>query len=166
MMKFRDSLAIPTPLLFVKATGGGRSLVRYIHSVIFHGSSLIIVPLLALGVDQTSKVCTKSIQTSGDVLAIHLDEIHNPLDQQRIVKYILALPLNTRKIIMLFSSPQKIVNDNTWMGFLKKLIENGLLRLLCVDEVHLCVHYGLSFRTKFAMLLTTMFRYLILDRGR
>jgi len=123
------------------------------------------VPLLALGADQTTKVCTKSIQTSGDVLAIHLDEVHNSSDQLRIVQSILALPSSTRKTIMLFSSPQKIVNDKTWMGFLKKLIENGLLRLVCVDEVHLFVHYGLSFRTEFAMLSSTLFRHLIIDRG-
>ena len=45
------------------------------------------------------------------------------------------------------------------------MIENGLLRLVCVDEVHLFVHYGLSFRTEFAMLSSTLFRHLILDKG-
>ena len=73
LMKFRDSHTIPAPILFVKATGGGKSLVRDIHSVMFRGVSLTIVPLLALGADQTSKIGTKSIQTSGDVLAVHLD---------------------------------------------------------------------------------------------
>ena len=49
--------------------------------MMFRGVPLTIVPLFALGADQTSKVSTKSIQTSGDVLAIHLDEIHNLSDQ-------------------------------------------------------------------------------------
>ena len=35
MMKFRESPSVPAPLLFVKATGGGKSLVRDIHSVMF-----------------------------------------------------------------------------------------------------------------------------------
>ena len=165
LMKFRESSVVPAPLLFVKATGGGKSLVRDIHSVMFRGVSLTIVPLLALGADQTSKVITKTIQTSGDVLAVHLDEIHNMSDQQRLVESILALPLATRKTIMIFSSPQKIVNDKIWMGFLKKIIENGLLRLVCIDEVHLFVHYGLSFRREFAMLSSTLFRHLINDNG-
>ena len=146
MMKFRESSIVPAPVLFVKATGGGKSLVRDIHSVMFRGVSLSIVPLLALGADQTSNVRKKSIQTSGDVLAVHLDEIHNASDKQHLINSILALPVNTRKTIMLFSSPQKIVNDKAWMGFLKKLIQNGMLRLVCVDEVHLFVHYGMSFR--------------------
>ena len=97
MMKFRESPSVPAPLLFVKATGGGKSLVRDIHSVMFRGVSLTIVPLLALGADQTSKVTTKSIQTFGDVLAVYLDEIHNLSDQQGLVKSILSLPLYTKK---------------------------------------------------------------------
>ena len=34
-----------------------------------------------------------------------------------------------------------------------------------MDEVHLFVHYGLLFRTEFAMLSSTLFRHLILDKG-
>ena len=82
MMKFRESPAVPAPVLLVEVTSGGKSLVWDIHSVIFCGISLTIVPLLALGADETSKVCNKCIQTSGDVLAVHLDKIHNASDKQ------------------------------------------------------------------------------------
>ena len=105
LMKFRDSSVAPAPPLFVKATGGGKSLVRDIHSVMFRGVSLAIVPLLALGADQTSKVSSKSIHTSGDVLAVHLDKIYNASDQHPLVNSILALLFYTRKTIMIFSSP-------------------------------------------------------------
>ena len=37
MMKFRESPAVPTPLLLVKAAGGGKYLVRDIHSEMFRG---------------------------------------------------------------------------------------------------------------------------------
>ena len=50
-------------------------------------------------------------------------------------------------------------------GVYKRLIENGLLRLVCVDEVYLFVHYGLSLRTVYAMLSSTLFQHLILDKG-
>ena len=165
MMNFKDSSSVPVPLLFVKVTGSDKYLVRGIHLVMFRGVSLTSIPLLALGADQTSKVGTKSIQISGGVLAIHLDKIHNSLDQHRIIKSILVLPPNTRKTIMIFSSPQKIVNDKAWLGLLTKLIDTGLLRLVCVDEVHLFVHYGLSFRIDFALISTTLFHHLITDKG-
>ena len=82
MINFRKKSTAPAPILFVKTTGGGKSLVRDIHLVVFHGVSLTIVPPPALGVDQTSNVCNKSIQNSGDVLAIHLEEIHNVSDSE------------------------------------------------------------------------------------
>ena len=44
LMRFRDSPTIPAPVLFVKATGGGKSLVRDIHSVMFRGIALTIAP--------------------------------------------------------------------------------------------------------------------------
>ena len=61
LMKFQQSSVVPAPILFVKTTGGGKSLVGDIHSVIFRGMTLTIAPLLALGADQTSKVIQKSI---------------------------------------------------------------------------------------------------------
>ena len=46
MMKFKLSSNKPLPLLFVHPTGGGKSLVRDVHSVLFWGVSLTIVPVL------------------------------------------------------------------------------------------------------------------------
>ena len=84
-MKFRESNTSPSPLLFVKSIGGGKSLVRDMNLVMFCGVSLTIVPFLALGADQASKVCTKANQTSGDVLAVHLSKIHNSSDQLKLI---------------------------------------------------------------------------------
>ena len=42
MMKFRESSTNPAPLLFVKATGCGKYLVRDVHSVMFRGVSLTV----------------------------------------------------------------------------------------------------------------------------
>lgn len=69
---------------------------------------LVSVPLLALGGGSNFKGFAPSLYIqSGDVLAVHLDEIHNASDQQRLIDSILTLPLNARKIIVLLSSPQK-----------------------------------------------------------
>ena len=131
----------------------------------FCGVSLTIVPLFVLGAELTLKDSTKSIQTSCDTLTVHLDEIYNRFNKQRLVNSFLVLPVDTQKTIMLLSLPQKIVNDKVWMGFLKKLIKNGLTRLACVDVMHLFFHYGLSFKQEFAMLSSTLFCHLIIDSG-
>ena len=55
MIQFVDLMYVPAPVLLVKATGGGKALVCDIHSVMFRGISLTIVPPIALGVEQTSE---------------------------------------------------------------------------------------------------------------
>ena len=60
MMKFRDSPLKPSSVLFVHPTGGGKSLVRDVHSVLFRGVSLTVVPMLSLGVDLSMKVREKA----------------------------------------------------------------------------------------------------------
>ena len=48
VMKFRDSPLKPSSVLFVHPTGGGNLLVRDVHSPLFRGVSLTIVPVLSL----------------------------------------------------------------------------------------------------------------------
>ena len=158
LMKFKFSSIKPAPVLFVKQTGGGKLLVRDVHSVLCRGVSLIIVPVLSLGADQSKKVIDKANQSCGRIISIHLDEIKNKNAAAEIIKKTLSLPDNTKKIILLFASPQAIVNKPHWKHFLKALIARNLLRLVVVDEIQLFVHYGLSFRHQFAMLSTTLFR--------
>ena len=52
MMKFKLSSIHPAPILFLQPTGGGKSMVRDVHSVISRGIALTIVPVLSLGADQ------------------------------------------------------------------------------------------------------------------
>ena len=158
MMKFKLSSNKPSPLLFVHPTGGGKSLVRDVHSVLFRGVSLTIVPVLSLGADLAAKVRQKASQACGRVISIHLDEITNPSDASSVIESTLGLPMNTNKTIMLFASPQAIVDKAHWKRFVRLLIEKKLLRLVAVDEIQLFVHYGLSFRSQFAMLSTTLFK--------
>ena len=89
MMQFKLS----TPLLFVRPTGGGKSLVRDVYSVLFRGVSLTIVPVLSLGSDLAVNVWDKSSHsTCGCVISIHLEEITNESDVSSIIRSTLALP--------------------------------------------------------------------------
>ena len=59
---------------------------------------------------------------------------------------------------MLFASPQALVDKVYWKEFVNVLINKTILRFIVVDEIQLFVHYGLSFRSQFAMLSTTIFK--------
>ena len=158
LMKFKESPLKPSSLLFVHPTGGGKSLVRDVHSTLFRGVSLTIVPVLSLGANLSLKVREKASQGCGRVVSIHLDEIQNKQDAERIIHSVEALPIATKKTIMLFASPQALVDKPYWKGFIRKLIDKKMLRFIAVDEIQLIVHYGLSFRSQFAMLSTTIFK--------
>ena len=56
LMQFKDSPIKPPFILFVHLTGGGKLLVRDVHSVLFPGISLTIVPVLSLGTDLSLNV--------------------------------------------------------------------------------------------------------------
>ena len=108
----------------------------------------------------------KATQTSGDVLSIHLDEVHSPMGKRKLITSILALPSYTRKTVVLFTSPQKIVNDKEWKNFTLDILIIVLLRFVCIDEAHLFVYYGLSFRKEFAILLATLFSHIVSSEDR
>jgi superfamily II DNA helicase RecQ len=47
---------VPAPILFIWPTGGGKSLVRDLHAIILGGFTITIVPLLSVGIDQSTKL--------------------------------------------------------------------------------------------------------------
>jgi superfamily II DNA helicase RecQ len=146
------------PVLLVRPTGGGKSSVRDVYSVINGGISLTITPLLALGADQDEKITSKAKQTSGTVASVHLDELRSKSDQQELVDMIKALPEDSHTTVLLFSSPQAILNKSfLWLELIDWLIANGRLSMVCVDEVHLFVHFGMTFREEFKALTPALF---------
>ena len=157
-MKFRDSPLKPSSVLFVHLTGGGNVLVHDVHSALFRGVSLTILPVLSLGVDLSIKVRQKASQGCGRVLSIHLDGIKNATNAKQIIDSIESLSIDTQKTIMLFSSPRALIDKPYWKRFIHGLIKTTILRFNAVDEIQLFVHCGLSFRSHFAILLTTIFK--------
>ena len=86
----------------LKATGGGKSMVRDVHSATFQAVLLTIVPILALDTDQCMKINPRAKQTSGDVVAIHLDEVRIPLQASYIIDMIKLYPMDTKNGGILF----------------------------------------------------------------
>ena len=95
MTKFRNSPLKPLSVLFVHPTGGGKLLVRDVHSVLFRGMSLTVVPVLSLGEDLSMKVQQKALQGCGRVVSIHLDEVRNAAVAKQIIDSIESLSLDT-----------------------------------------------------------------------
>ena len=91
-MGIPDSKIDPAPVLLVRPTGGGKSSVRDVYSIMNGGFSLTITPLLSLGADQESKITLKARQTTGNIISVHLDEIRSSADQNTLVTMLKAIP--------------------------------------------------------------------------
>jgi superfamily II DNA helicase RecQ len=150
LMTTIDVSICPGAVLLVRSTGGGKSSVRDVYSVMCAGVSLTITPLLSLGADQTQKIRRNTSINGGQVHAYHLDELRCPKAQKLLSDQLLLLSIDTDVTVFLFSSPQAIVNNQIWRPMIDSLITKRLLSMLCIDEVHLFVQFRLTFRQEFA----------------
>jgi superfamily II DNA helicase RecQ len=122
---------------------------------------LSIAPLLSLSKDQTTKLEMKA-QTS-KLVSIHLDEYRSKEEVNAIVASVARVPQSTASLI-LFASPQ--VLGNKYRGLLRMLIEKKMLSMVCVDEVHLFVQFGLRFRAEFLHLKRLLFLPMVVSNNQ
>ena len=160
LMKTIDASICPGAVLLVRPTGGGKSSIRDVYSVMCAGVSLTITPLLSLGADQTQKIRQNTSINGGPVHAYHLDELRCPKAQKLLSDQLLSLSIDTDVTVFLFSSPQAIVNNQIWHPMINSLITKRLMSMLCIDEVHLFVQFGLTFCQEFALLQSVLFKQL------
>jgi superfamily II DNA helicase RecQ len=147
-------------VLSVQATGKGKSLCMQTAGTLLGGVTLVIVPLLALGADQVTKIL-RACNAFGKISAYHLDEIKTSAARNQVVQELLDLEENTQTSIFLFSSPQAIVGERTpWKGTLLDLHRRRLLRLVVIDELHLYLQFGVSLRSEFKQLTNMLLNVL------
>ena len=82
----------------------------------------------------------------------------NLTNAQSVIESMLAFQDDTKKTVMLFASPQVLIDKDHWKRFVRQLVQKKLLRLIAVDEIQLFIHYGLSFRSQFVMMSTIVFK--------
>jgi hypothetical protein len=89
----------------VRPTGGGKTFMGDVHSVMCASVSLTITPLLSLaGVDQTQKIRQNKSKNGGRVHAYHLDKLWCPQAQQLLSECFPLLSIDTNITVFLFSS--------------------------------------------------------------
>ena len=54
---------------------------------------------------------------------------------KQIIDSIESLSLDTKKTIMLFASPQELIDEPYWKRFIHGLIKKMMLRFIVVDEI-------------------------------
>ena len=66
---------------------------------------------------------------------------------------------NKNTSIIVFSSPETLLLKKPCIQFISDAIDSEILRLFCIDEVHLFVQFGLSFRRQFQELRQVIINY-------
>ena len=139
--------------LCVRPTGGGKTLLFAATAASLKGITLCILPLISLGADQTIKLIDSTQSSAAFITAFHLDEV--PINHHQILLHKLQEG-DYSKTIVLFSSPQALLNTN--LPILQYLLsESSLLSMLVMDEIHLSCHFGKTIRSEFMALKGAVF---------
>ena len=146
----------PDPVLLVQSTGSGKSAVPLTLASVDGGVSIIIQNTLALGSDQCSKIAMLSASSSKPVKAFQLDTFKNIDELEKLCTYVIQhCTSNTITSIIIFTSSEALLKPVV-ISFVDSLVTKGLLRIFCINEIHLFVQFGLSFRKKFQQIRTAI----------
>ena len=143
---------VPPSVLLVQGTASGKITVMQMMALSIHcGVALDIMTLLALASDQESKVAITP-QDAGPVLSYHLDEFHQQEDMGD-QNQLLQMWYGTNTSVHIFASPQCLLRSGSpRLDLLIHLYKQQLLNLMCIDEAHLFLEFGQSFRQEFWLL--------------
>jgi ATP-dependent DNA helicase RecQ len=125
-------------------TGAGKSLVGQCCATFDKGLTVLVVPTVALGIDQLASVRRLPCQ----------DDLRPRLYPGSDPEGTLAA-VGSRECRLLITSPEAIVAGRL-RGPLSRLAAEGFLRRLVVDEAHLIESWGADFRVEFQLLGTVL----------
>jgi superfamily II DNA helicase RecQ len=147
----------PSTYVFIAPTSLGKSLCRDVVGRILCGIYWTLCPLLSLSADQVEKIVEYQKQFfDNGIRAIHIDEIKDAKDIETVTNKLINMSTDTGRVAALFSSPQAFAKP--WVQKLfDTLLARKLLRLFCIDEVHIAVRHALTFRDAYTPLRDSIF---------
>ena len=148
----------PRVLLLVERTGGGKTHVFKVAGVVEKGLVYIMQNLHSLSADQLSKFQGAN-QAYGSVSAHNLDEVwaQSRTQYNAILCRAASLRRDTTSTLFLMSSPQFLLKHVELVNVLAAQAKERVLRLVVVDEVHLHVQQGTTFRHEIRALKDAFF---------
>lgn len=146
---FEQKLAVHTALnlpngftlLVSQQTGGGKSLVTQMLSVVTDSLTVVIVPTVALALDQYYAAQSNLRMTEG-IFCYRGDQ-----SQEERINIIRALRDKTARL--LFTSPEAVFKNSELFQLLESAASDKYLRNIVVDEAHIVPDWGVFFRPDF-----------------
>lgn len=129
--------------LISMSTGGGKSLVVQTVAYQSSGLTLVVVPTVSLMLDQVRNARLILNPNNPDEVSYY----NSDTDATKIAKLI-----KQGVIKILFISPEAIIKNDLLRDIIEKENEVGNLNNLIIDEAHIVVEWGTSFRIDFQCL--------------
>ena len=148
---FEQKLAVHTAmclpkgdtLLVSQPTGGGKSLVTQMLAASSNGLTIVIVPTVALALDQFYSACHVLKENSG--IFCYRGEMSG-VERLSIFK-----TLEEQKARLLFTSPEAILKSTRLFSLLSEAAATGYLKNIIIDEAHVVPDWGVFFRPDFQL---------------
>lgn len=128
-------------LLVSQPTGGGKSLVTQMLSSVSVGMTLVIVPTVALALDQYHAT-QSNLNDSSEIYCYRGDQTSE--DRIAIIRSI-----EEKKMRILFTSPEAIFKNAELHKLLEASAQSRFLRNVVIDEAHVVPDWGVYFRPDF-----------------
>ena len=130
-------------LLVSQPTGGGKSLVTQMLTASSVGLTLVIVPTVALALDQYY-AAKDTLRETEDIYCYRGDQ-----STEERVKIIHAIRDKTARL--LFTSPEAILKNTELFNLLENGAKDAFLKNVVVDEAHVVPDWGVFFRPDFQL---------------
>ncbi len=149
----------PNSLMVVHQTGGRKTNILRTLGVIKRGIILIFIPLLTLSTNVMHKF-KLSNPTWGNVGVYHLEKIFdcNRSVYQKLLHHCSEIKQSTSSALFFFLLPQFLINHPGALGIFITCAQERTLWLIAMDEVHIHMQHGLSFREEICALYVKFFR--------
>lgn len=154
---FEQKLAVHTALglpegdtlLISLPTGGGKSLITQMIVSNSQGLTLVIVPTVALALDQKISA-EKNLRIHEGVFSYQSDMNSDDTKRNERKKLFDALEDHTARA--LFTSPEAILRNKELSDRIAEAAQSGYLKNLVIDEAHIVPDWGNHFRPDFQLL--------------
>ena len=128
-------------LLISLPTGGGKSLVTQLLSSVSYGLTIVIVPTVALALDQYY-AANHSLRDNNGIFCYRGEQS----DKERTI---IMKALKEKKAKILFTSPEAVLKNPELHRILDDAAKNKYLVNIVVDEAHVVPDWGVFFRPDF-----------------